>query len=314
MRRVLVQLVRGAIGVVLAALLFPGPVRGQETERPPVSLSLPGPDELQVLVLVSGSQLIGRIVEIGGEIGGEVGAGTIRFVSEEMDLTIAVVDIRQIRAVPADSVKSGVYWFPNPNRTRLFFAPTARTLPQGGGYLSDHLLFFPGFAYGITDRITIGGGMSLFPGISLDEQLAFATPKFGWSLGESFDVAVGALLVAFPGDLGTEDSPDGAGILFSVATWGSPDSSATVGFGHGYAGGEPADRPMVMVGGERRVSRRISLVTENWVFPGLEGPLVSLGVRFMGERMSVDLAGVHLLGEEGAFAPLLSFVFLFGER
>ena len=293
--------------------LFAAPVPAQEPppapEGPERSLLVPpGPDELQVLVLESGSTLIGRIVE--GR--GQAGAHAIRFLSGEMELTIAIQDIRELRIVPASSIRSGAYWFPNPNRTRLFFAPTARTLPQGGGYLSDHLLFFPGFAYGITDRITLGGGMSLFPGISLAEQFAFATPKIGWQVNEGFDVAVGALMVAIPVDFG-DDTGD-AGILFSVATWGSPDSSVTAGAGYGWAGNDWADKPMVMLGGERRLSRRISLVTENWVFPGLDAPLVSLGVRFMGERMSVDLAGIHLLGEEGAFAPLLSFIFLFGER
>lgn len=308
---------RRAVGVGLALLLSSAHAQAQESPAERVALSLPGPDELQVLVLESGSTLIGRIVEIGAE--------EIRFVSGEMDLTIAVSDIRELRFVPARSVRSGVYWFPNPNRTRLFFAPTARALPRGGGYVSSHLLFFPGFAYGLTDNFTLGGGMSLFPGISLDEQLAYATPKVAWQLNGSFDVAVGALLAAIPADLG--DEAGDAGILFSVATYGTPDASFTAGLGYGFARGGSVEEnrgresesswqtePMVMLGGERRLSRRISLVSENWIFPGLDAPLVSLGVRFMGERLSVDLAGVHLLGEEGAFAPLLSFIFLFGER
>ena len=33
--------------------------------------------------------------------------------------------------------------------------------------------------------------MSVFPGVSWDEQIAFATPKFGWRLRENLDVAVG---------------------------------------------------------------------------------------------------------------------------
>ena len=292
---------------MLGLALFLSPVQAQEREpsRAPLDLSVPGADELQVLGLANGSTLIGRIVEIGPD--------SIRFASGEMELTIPVADIREMRKVPADSVRGGSFWFPNPNRTRLFFAPTGRALPRGSGYLADHLLFFPGFAYGLTDHITIGGGMSVFPGVSWDEQIAFATPKFGWRLRENLDVAVGALLVAFPGN-GDSGNPGGAGVLFSTLTTGSPDASVTAGVGYGYAGDGLAEKPMVMLGGERRIARRISLVTENWVFPGVDRPLISLGVRFLGERLSVDLAAVHPLGEDGGLIPLLGFVFAFGER
>lgn len=295
-----------ARAVPLCFALLLSPVSAQEEEPERVALSLPGPEEMQVVELTSGSRLIGRIVEIG--------ADEIRFVSDGLDLTIAVADIREVRRVPADSIRAGAYWFPNPNRTRLFFAPTGRTLPRGGGYLADHLLFFPSFAYGITDSFTLGGGVSLFPGVSFDEQLAFATPKFGWNLSERLDVAVGALLVAFPGDRDARNSADSAGIAFSVLTYGAPDANLTVGVGHGYAGDGWADRPMLMIGGERRFFRRLSVVTENWLFPGLDGPLLSYGVRFLGERMSVDLAAVHLPGEDIAFLPYASFIFRFGER
>ena len=292
-----------AAPVCLALLVVPG--NAQEGPPEAVQLSLPGPDEMQVVVLASGSQLVGRIVEIGDR--------EIRFDSGELHLTIAVADLREVRLVPATSVREGALWFPNPNRTRLFFAPTGRTLRRGSGYLADHLLFFPSFAYGVTDHVTLGGGMSLFPGVSFGEQLAFATPKVGWRVSEKLDVAVGALLVAFPGDRG-RDTADDAGIAFSVATYGTPDASLTAGIGHGYAGGGWAERPMLMIGGERRFFRRVSLVTENWIFPGLDGPLVSYGVRFLGERMSVDIAAVHLLGEDDlGFFPYASFIILFGE-
>ena len=290
----------------LALVLLPSLADAQEHGPERVALSLPAPDEMQILELASGSRLIGRIVEIS--------ADEVRFASGELDLTIAVADIREVRHGPAASVRAGAYWFPDPNRTRLFFAPTARSLPRGGGYVASHLLFFPSFAYGITDSFTLGGGVSVFPGVSLDEQLAFATPKFGWSLSERLEMAVGALLVTFPGNRDRRNSADSAGILFSAATYGAPGASLTAGVGHGYAGDGWANRPMLMIGGERRFFRRLSVVTENWIFPGVEGPLLSYGLRFLGERMSVDVAAVHLPGEDTSFLPFASFLFYFGER
>ena len=294
--------------VVSVALLVAAPAAGQDPEPAErLTVSVAGPDEMQIVVLEDGSRLIGRILAVRD--------AEIEFASGELGtLTIEVADLREVRVIPADSVRDGEYWFPNPNRTRLLFAPTGRTLRRGSGYFADHLVFLPGFVYGVTDRITVGGGMSVFPGVSFEDQAAYLSPKIGWNLSERLDVAVGALLTVFPGNR-DDDYPKTAGILFSVATWGSPDASITAGVGHGYEGDGLAERPMLMVGGERRVFRRIALVTENWIFPGLEGQIVSYGVRFLGERMSVDLAAVHLLGDGDAFfMPYASFVFLFGER
>lgn len=288
-----------ALALLLAAA---APAPAQDPGPDPVPLALPAPDELQILLLESGSQLVGRIAAIG--------ESTVRFVTGGLEIEVARSEIRELRVVSADAVRGGVWWFPDPNETRLFLAPTARPLKQGAGYLADHLLFFPGFQYGLTDNLSLGGGMSLFPGVSLDEQIAFITPKFGWSVNERLDAAVGAAFVALPG----EGDASRAGIVYSAGTWSSPDSSLTVGAGYGWTDEGLADRPMLMAGGQRRLTRRIGVVTENWIFPGLEGVLVSAGVRFLGERMSVDLGLAHLLGEEGAFLPVLSFVYAFGER
>ena len=58
-------------------------------------------------------------------------------------LHIPQSQIREIREIGQFSLKKGEYWFPNPNTTRLFFAPTARTLEKGDGYFADYYLFFP---------------------------------------------------------------------------------------------------------------------------------------------------------------------------
>ena len=45
-----------------------------------------------------------------------------------------------------------------------------------------------------------------------------------------------------------------------------------------------------MLGGDYRLSKRISFITENWGVPGADGVLISYGLRFFGEKLSVDLA------------------------
>ncbi len=59
------------------------------------------------------------------------------------------------------------------NHTRLLFSPTGRPLGKGQGYFSDHYVVFPSVAYGLTDNLSIGAGMSVVPGMSLDEQLLY---------------------------------------------------------------------------------------------------------------------------------------------
>ena len=94
---------------------------------------------------------------------------------------------------------------------------------------------------------------------------------------------MGALLVRIPKyeDDASQDDPEVAGILYGVTTFGQPDASLTAGLGYGFVGGDLADRPMVMIGGEKRLTRRMALVTENWIFPGIDEPLISYGIRFL---------------------------------
>lgn len=68
------------------------------------------------------------------------------------------------------------------------------------------------------------------------------------------------------------------------------------------------DPPVVMVGGEHRVSRRITLVTENYAFKG--GGFASGGVRFFGEKLSADFGLVVPLfsDEDFILVPMINIV------
>ena len=67
-------------------------------------------------------------------------------------------------------------------------------------------------------------------------------------------------------------------------------------------------------GAERRLTRRVGIVTENYFFSGVsDNPLVSLAARFMGEQLAVDFGLVTVLGSDVSFgaAPFVGFVFNF---
>ncbi len=277
------------------------------------NLKIPDSTQVQIITTQDKSTMMGRILEIREK--------EIVFNAEFGKVVIPIEKILSIETVPIASLKQGEYWFPNPNATRLFFAPTARMLKKGDGYFADYYLFFPAVAYGITDNITIGGGMSLIPGVDIDKQIFYFTPKVGLSATKNFTLGVGALIIKIPDfdedeDISPEDEEARSpllSLLYGVGTFGSNNSSLTVGVGYGFVDDEPADRPLIVIGGEHRISRRLALVTENWVVPGAENPLVSYGMRFFGEKMSVDLALLNTLGKEAVFPgiPYVDFVFNF---
>ena len=252
---------------------------------------------IQSITLKDGSVLIGRIIQ--------AESNTIEFKTAMGVLTIPILDIEEIETQSFDTAMSGKYWFVNPNTTRLFFAPTARMLKRGKGYFSDYYIFFPGFAVGLTDNITIGAGCSVLPGVSINDQIFFFTPKIGISASKKFSLAAGALIIKFP-NVEDLDIPL-LGILYGVSTLGSPNASFTLGLGYGFAGSELADSPIAVIGGESRISRRVALVSENWIIPGADYPLISYGVRFFGPKISVDLAFWTILGE-GWFFPGIPYI------
>lgn len=287
---------------ILFLSVYPSAASGQMGSISREELKVPDQDKFQILTTRDGSSLMGRIVEVREE--------EIIFQTDMGEITVLISKIKDIKEVSKTKIKKGVYWFDNPNTTRLYFSPTARMLEKGKGYFADYMLFFPSIAFGITDNLTIGGGMTLLPGVDIDDQVFYFTPKIGINTTSSTSIAAGALILALPE---IDDESPTVGILYGVGTFGEPDASLTLGLGYGFVKDEIADKPMVMLGGEKRVSRRISFVSENWVIPGVDEPLVSYGFRFFGEGISVDLALFNVLGEDIFFPgiPWVDFVFNF---
>jgi hypothetical protein len=272
-----------------------GTAGAQATSDVRAMMTVPDSAHLQVIKLSDGSTIFGRIVE--------VSADSVTFQTQGGAIHLSVASVREITLIPVGDLKDGEYWFANPNATRLFFAPSGQMLKQGEGYVSDYELFFPGVAYGLTDNISIGGGVSLFPA-GLDDQAYYVTPKIGVSLNDKVHLAAGALVVGSKGGTG--------GVYYGVGTFGDGNASFTVGGGYGFAGGKIQSKPVAMVGGELRLSRRIGLVTENYVLPISENNVVySFGLRFMGDKLTTDLALVNASGSQIIGLPFVDFVFRF---
>ena len=284
-----------AFMVILCLATPAGFAEAQASHDVRARMTVPDSAHIQIVTLRDGSTIFGRILAVNGD--------TVAFQTQAGNIPLSASAIREIREIPAADLREGEYWFPNPNSTRLFFAPSGQMLKKGEGYFSDYELFFPGIAYGVTDNVTIGGGVSLFPA-AVEDQVYYVTPKIGISVADKVHVAAGVLFAGTKGGTG--------GIYYGVGTFGDGNASVTLGGGYGFAGGKIEAKPVGMIGGELRVSRRIGIVTENYLLPVSDNNfLYSFGLRFMGEKLTTDLALVNVSGSDVIGIPYVDFVFRF---
>ncbi len=284
-----------AFMVILCLATPAGFAEAQASHDVRARMTVPDSAHTQIVTLRDGSTIFGRILAVNGD--------TVSFQTQAGNIQLSAGAIREIKEIPAADLREGEYWFPNPNSTRLFFAPSGQMLKKGEGYFSDYELFFPGIAYGVTDNVTIGGGVSLFPA-AVEDQVYYVTPKIGISVADKVHVAAGVLFAGTKGGTG--------GIYYGVGTFGDGNASVTLGGGYGFAGGKIEAKPVGMIGGELRVSRRIGIVTENYLLPVSDNNfLYSFGLRFMGEKLTTDLALVNVSGSDIIGIPYVDFVFRF---
>lgn len=189
------------------------------------------------------------------------------------------------------------------NGTRLFFAPTARNLRKGEGYAQNIDIFLLGANYGITDNFSVGLLASAFPGIGLSNQIVAFTPKLTAPVSAKWNVGVGALVARIP----NFDTDEGfaAGIAYGLATYGTADDNLTMGLGYGFSGqGGFGRTPVVLLGGAKRVTNRLSVVSENYIFAQNNGGVGGLyGIRLGWPRTTFGVGSFYIapFAGEGAF-------------
>jgi hypothetical protein len=215
-------------------------------------------------------------------------------------ITAKTGDVLSLKQVKGSMVE-GEFLPDDRNQTRLFFAPTGRSLPKGDVSFGTYEFVMPFVQVGVTDRFSMGGGTPLFFGLDESERPFWLTPKYQVLNRGNVQAAAGLFHIFAGGE--------NAGIAYGVVTIGGSASSLTAGGGMAYAvdGGRS---PIVMVGGDRRVRRNLKVLTENYAWKG--GGVISAGVRFIGERLSADIGLAVPLGIEGFIAaPVVNFVYVF---
>jgi hypothetical protein len=290
----------------LLAFLFIAFTPSVEAQRTPLdSVRLADTSVIHVVKLRDGSTVVGRITAVTTD--------SIRLRLNEGEVSLARSGVSEVRQVPAALMRNGQYWFENPHSTRLLFSSTAFPLEKGTGYYGNTWLFIHTFATGLTDRFTLGGGATTIPGLALKDNVFMLLPKYTLISRPRAQFALGALVGFLPFSDDFDDDASSAGLIYGVGTFGNRESNVSIGAAWGYANDEVTSRPGIMVGGQGRVSRRVSLISENWFFSfdGETEGAVSYGLRFLGENISADLAWFTPLGTGNFGFPWLGFAFKF---
>lgn len=243
---------------------------------PPVDSSA-----VMALRLTDGSELMGRVVVVD-------------------DTSLTLLTFAGARVIlPRSSILSwrrqsgrltaGGFQRSDPNTSRLFFGPTARTLPRGDGYFADYYLFFPVAGVGVSDRVMLSGGVSLVPGAT--SQLMYVGGKVGLVRYTNAAVAVGGFWGTVPGE-----SNASLGMGYAVTTVGDEDHAITLMGGIPFTTQDLAPEPLFMVGGETRAGKGAKLMAELWVLPEVTEVPALFGVRWFGEKLAVNFGFIHVLG------------------
>ncbi len=285
------------LALALTTLMSLGAAQPAHAQQPP-AIAVAEAGQLQELVLRDGTRAVGRVEKVANEhVIFRTDAGAVIDVEVSQVLTVGLAK---------GEMHEGEYWPEDSNPTRLFFGPTARSLKKSQSYFGVYEFVMPLVQVGITDRVSIGGGA--FPFFCSDCGLnAWFTPKVQVLSTEKTQAAVGMMHFTFDGNFG---------IAYAVATHGDANAAVTVGLGVPYShGGKKTGDGVVMIGGERRVSRRVKLITENYLFHGGDFSLASFGVRVLGDRLSADFAlGTAISGNSGGIFPVVNAVWTFGTR
>jgi hypothetical protein len=238
--------------------------------------------------LLDGGRLMGTVLAIEGDT-------LVIHTRDAGDVRLAKVRVERITRISERANATGQYWFENPHGTRYLFSSSAIPLRQGEGYYQNTYLLLNSVAVGVTNNISVGGGIELLSMFVSDSPgpIFFLTAKGGAKVVKDLHVGGGVLYTSVP-DVFSDGSSErvGVGFLFTQATYGNLDHQVTGSVGWAYGNDEIAQRPVLTLSGLTRVGRKIALLSENWFVPDELGyyAVFSYGVRFMGESIAVDLA------------------------
>lgn len=313
--------------LLLGGLLLSGSAWAQQPALPgapqvPASAPPPAPgsvrtSELPITSVVGRHEVIGQVYSV-ETVGGTLFNGTLRaateetltFETKELGLvTLQRANLRQLSSLTPEQVRRGFDYVGN--GTRMFIAPTARSLHQGEGEVQVIDIFLAGINYGLTDNISVGLLLPVIPFVGVP--FVAVTPKVSVPISDKFHVGAG-ILYGFATGFGGSDGS--AGVGYGLATYGTADTNITLGLGYGLGSDGIGSSPVGVLGANVRVSRLFSLVNETYLANfGSSGALVGLaGLRYAAPRFSSSLGMLYITASNGGIYPAyLNVAYRFGK-
>jgi hypothetical protein len=165
----------------------------------------------------------------------------------------------------ADSSHSSHY-------SRFFVNTNGLGLKAHEGYYQNSLVFFNKVGYGITDRLTVGGGIAFLGGpVKL-----WATANYNLKLSENARLNVGALVSNWDRAFTVVPS--------TSFTLGNKSTNFTIGYGYEHSSGG-----IILLNGLVGVGKGIYIITENYFVANYSGGFNILGVRFSQKKYAFDI-------------------------
>lgn len=188
----------------------------------------------------------------------------------------------------------------DPNRTiqpsRYFFAPSAHTLKQNEGY-GELSIVAANISYGITDQTMLGMSVSFLGGGFNFKQSIKLDDKAKISFGGMFQLS-----------WGNNDSP----IMFPFMnlTLGGENDHITFNVGHLLQSSSEINSPMLNISGTKKISNKLSFISENYYFVNPEffpvNLVLSAGMRHYGQTKNrlTDFAFMIFIEDDGNATPV----------
>ena len=216
-----------------------------------------------------------------------------------------------------DEIKDMRYFKPkenqiNTNYANYLFTPSSYTLAQGRVNYHNTNLYFNGLEIGITNWLSMSVGADIgFVNSYRKNRLLnnktyfFGTLKASYNASDRWSVAIGSYIMR-PNSF-WDLVPDSTTLMpFIINTFGSKETN--ISFGVSLPKQKQfTEKPIYSFSGIARVLTQFALITDNWIKPVTYEeidnfslrvvekyePHLSIGVRYLGNRITLDVAGTY---------------------
>ncbi len=217
--------------------------------------------------------------------------------------------ILRIQPLTATVIRTDELWRNNINYYRNIMAPTAIGMRKNEGNIRNTDILFTAATYGISKHWSAEVGFDLTSVLTISQpNLLYCMPQYHRQISEKSYMAFGTYIgthsensrLLDPNGFFTTEKKGVTDIVpFSTFTYGTTENNLTFGVGYRFMNGKLSQNPVIMAGGQYRLSRNWMLVGEvmnQKLSSGLRDPdnpevlfpIMNFGVRYLTRRYVFD--------------------------